>query len=69
MTRRFLLGIRFVDKFKTNPVTAKRDYLSLSNETTGYYSFDKNTGTVYCINIGADKVEVEDSHVSIIYVD
>ena len=54
----FLLGIRFVDKFRTNPVTAKRDYLSLSNETTDYYSYDPNTDMIYCVNIGADKVEV-----------
>lgn len=65
----FLLGIRFVDKFKTNPVTAKRDYLSLANETTDYYSYDKDTNTIYCVNIGTDKVEVADSDVSIIYVD
>ncbi len=64
----FLLGVRFVDKFKTNPVTAKRDYLSLTNETSDYYFYDKNTNKIYCVNIGKDKVEVADSDVSIIYV-
>lgn len=53
----------------THPITAKRDYLSLSNETTDYYSFDKNTNTIYCANIGEDKVEVSDGDVAIIKVD
>ena len=38
----YLIGIRFVDKFKTNPVTSKRDYLSLTDERQGYCFVDEN---------------------------
>ena len=37
-----LLGTKFIDKFKTNPVTSKRDYLILSEDTYGYYKYDNN---------------------------
>lgn len=33
----FLIGTKFIDKFKTNPITAKRDYLVLPEDKTGYY--------------------------------
>lgn len=62
----YLLGIRFVDKFKTNPITAKRDYLTLTDETTGYYSYDQSTDAIYRVNIGADKVAVSGDDMVII---
>ena len=65
----YLLGIRFVDKFKTNPITAKRDYLTLTDETMGYYSYDQSTDTIYCGDIGADKAAVSDDDVVIVQVD
>lgn len=37
------IGTRFIDYFKTNPVTAKRDYLSLPDYKDGYYSLDGET--------------------------
>lgn len=55
-----LIGIRFVDKFKTNPVTSKRDYLSLQEEKSGYYSVDAK-GKVYVTEVGCERVEVEDT--------
>lgn len=33
----FLIGTKFIDKFKTNPITSKRDYLVLPEDKTGYY--------------------------------
>lgn len=65
----YLLGIRFVDKFQTNPITAKRDYLTLTDETMGYYSYDQSTDTIYCGDIGADKAAVSDDDVVIAQVD
>lgn len=50
----YLIGVKFVDKFKTNSVTSKRDYLSLKYLTTGYYSIDEN-GSFYVNEIGAEK--------------
>ena len=35
-----LYGVKFIDKFKTNPVTFKRDYLSLANDKEGYNRID-----------------------------
>ena len=34
---KYLIGTKFIDKFKTNPITAKRDYLVLPEDKTGYY--------------------------------
>ena len=31
-----LYGVKFIENFKTNPVTSKRDYLSLANDKEGY---------------------------------
>lgn len=50
----YLLGTRFVDKFKTNPVTAKRDYLSLTDEKYGYYKIDEYTGMIIQSDITID---------------
>lgn len=33
----YLIGTRFISHFDTNPITAKRDYLSLQNYKEGYY--------------------------------
>ena len=62
-----LIGIRFVDKFKTNPVTSKRDYLSLQEEKSGYYSVDAK-GKVYVTEVGCERVEVEDEEIKIVTV-
>lgn len=45
------IGVRFVDKFKTHPVTSKRDYLSLQNDKEGYFFVDKEENAFVC-NIG-----------------
>ena len=37
------LGVKFIDKFKTSPVTSKRDYLILSDDKVGYYKFNSNS--------------------------
>lgn len=64
----YLLGVRFIDKFKTNPITAKRDVLSLPEETTGYYLVDKDSDAIYRVDIGAGKTIVSDKDVTIITV-
>ena len=35
-----LYGVKFIDNFKTNPVTSKRDYLSLANDMEGFYTIE-----------------------------
>ena len=42
-----LYGVKFIDNFKTNPVTSKRDYLSLANDMEGYYT--ANDANSLCI--------------------
>lgn len=37
----YLLGTRFIERFATNPITAKRDYLILPDFKNGYYSCSK----------------------------
>lgn len=61
------IGIRYVDKFKTNPVTAKRDYLSLLNDRTGYFFVDAD-GKVYRTNIGEEKQSVEKTDITIVNI-
>ena len=64
----YLLGIRFIDRFKTNPITGKRDVLTLPQETTDYYIFDKADGKIYRVNIGVGKTAVADRDVLIVKV-
>ena len=52
-----LIGTKFIDKFKTNPITSKRDYLSLTEDTYGYYRKDNNTGLVFQTDIYGDNVK------------
>lgn len=44
---KYLYGVKFIDNFKTNPVTSKRDYLSLANDMEGYYT--ANDANSLCI--------------------
>lgn len=37
---KYLYGVKFIDNFKTNPVTSKRDYLSLANDKEGYSTLE-----------------------------
>lgn len=64
----YLLGFRFVDKFKTNPITAKRDVLSLPDETTDYYLLDKESDTIFRVTIGGEQTAVTDSNVTVVNV-
>lgn len=50
----YLVGTKFVDNFKTNPVTSKRDYLTLYEEKNGYYKFNKNNNIIYQFDITTD---------------
>ena len=61
------LGVRFVDKFKTHPVTSKRDYLSLQNDKTGYYFVDTNNNG-FVINIGEEKRSIDKSEIKVVKV-
>ena len=57
----YFIGIRYVDKFKTHPVTSKRDYLSLQNDKSGYFSADENG--FYCANIGESKTAISETEI------
>lgn len=61
------IGVRYVDKFKTHPVTAKRDYLSLQNDKTGYYFVDENDN-VFVSNIGEEKQMINKTSIKIVNV-
>lgn len=60
----YFMGIRFVDKFKTHPVTAKRDYLSLQNDKIGYYSVDTNDNA-FVVEIGGEKRLIDKSEIEV----
>ena len=61
------IGVRFVDKFKTHPVTSKRDYLSLQDDKEGYFFVDK-AGNAFTTNIGEGKIEIGSNDICIIKV-
>lgn len=46
-----LIGTKFIDKFKTNPVTSKRDYLVLTDDTYGYYKKTNNFDLIFQTDI------------------
>ena len=50
----YLIGTRFIDKFKTNPVTAKRDYLSLPLEKEGYYMINRKNQILFRLDLDED---------------
>ena len=52
----YLLGTKFITKFKTNSVTGKRDYLSLTEDTFGYYNYDFENNKYYQLDIEGDNV-------------
>lgn len=64
----YLIGTKFIDKFKTNPITAKRDYLVLPEDKTGYYKkinqfnmiiqTDIDNETYNSYPITADEIEI-----------
>lgn len=61
-----LIGVRFIKRFNTNPVTSKRDYLSLQKETNNYYYIGKN-GECLLFSVGRepkginpDEIRIED---------
>ena len=56
----FLIGTKFIDKFKTNPVTSKRDYLILPEDTYGYYKYDKKVNRYYQNNINNDSIDTHE---------
>jgi acyl-coenzyme A synthetase/AMP-(fatty) acid ligase len=61
---KYLIGVRFINNFDTNPVTSKRDYLSLSNYKTDYYSIDEY-GNIFCNDIGKSKIEISTDKIKI----
>ncbi|MBQ7133615.1 MAG: AMP-binding protein [Ruminococcus sp.] len=58
------IGVRFVDKFKTHPVTSKRDYLSLQNDITGYYFIDTNNNA-FVRDIGVEKISINKAEIKV----
>lgn len=61
------IGVRYVDKFKTHPVTSKRDYLSLQNDKTGYFFADENDN-VFVTDIGEEKRSIDAAEIKVISV-
>ena len=61
----YLLGIKFIENFKTNPVTSKRDSLSLYEDTKRYYTTD-GKGGFYCVDVGGDRTPIAAEDVRII---
>lgn len=61
------IGVRYVDKFKTHPVTSKRDYLSLQNDKNGYFFVDKDE-KAFTTNIGEEKQSIDKTEIKIINV-
>lgn len=53
-----------MNKFKTNPVTSKREYLSLQEERQGYYFSDKK-GQIYRTGIDGEKILIADKEIRI----
>ena len=62
-----LIGIRYVDKFKTHPVTSKRDYLSLQEDKTGYFFVDEQNN-VFVTDIGDAKKKINRANIKIFNV-
>ena len=60
----YLIGVRYVNKFETNSVTSKRDYLVLKNNTTGYYCADLE-GNLYRIDVGMERKVIHESEILI----
>lgn len=60
----YLIGIRYINKFKTNFVTSKRDYLALQNETRGYFYADLE-GNLYRIDVGMERKVINESEILI----
>lgn len=61
----YLIGIRYINKFKTNSVTAKRDYLTLQNDTIGYF-FVNSEGKLYQTDIGVKKKLIDKSKIIVV---
>ncbi|MBR2715346.1 MAG: hypothetical protein IKB73_03965, partial [Ruminococcus sp.] len=61
------IGVRYVDKFKTHPVTSKRDYLSLQNDKEGYFFVDKN-GNAFMSNVGEKKREIRKDDMTVVTI-
>lgn len=61
-----LIGIRFVDKFKTNPITGKRDYFSLQNDKDGYLSFKEEA--IFVTAVGEESKKADSTDITIINV-
>lgn len=59
-----LLGVKFVNKFKTNPVTSKRDYLSLQDDKSDYFYVDKD-GFYYCVDAVGNSVKINSDNLFI----
>lgn len=53
----YLIGTKFMTKFLTNAVTGKRDYLSLPEDTYGYYKYDKGNKKYYQTDINNNVIK------------
>ena len=53
----YLFGVKVIDNFKTNPITFKRDYLSLQNDLTGFYFIDKDEH-LFAVGVGGERKQI-----------
>ncbi len=61
----YLLGVKFISKFKTNPITSKRDYLSLQDDKVEYYRVDEE-GYYYCVDAEGNEKKVDSNKIAIV---
>lgn len=47
----YIIGTRFIERFATNPITAKRDYLILPEFKDAYYRCSRNDDVIYQCDI------------------
>ena len=47
----YLLGTKFIEKFTTNPVTAKRDYLILEEIKDGYLKYEADNKSIWKVSV------------------
>ena len=60
----YLIGVKIIDNFKTNPITFKRDYLCLQNDPTGYYLADKK-GNLFSTVVDGKRKQIDPHEITI----
>lgn len=64
---KFLIGIRYINRFRTNPVTSKRDYLILQKETKGYF-YANSEGDLFRTDVDMKREAIDESELVVVDV-